>query len=568
MISAKYKNLKIAKEKGINVPDLIYISAKDDLKSLKKFLKNSSSKYFIIRSCIPIEDGSGKSYAGHFQSSDMIHKKDVLSLIEEYREKNKKLIKNYGLKSRPDLFVQEYIEANMGGVLFYPWKHFDKHFLVDFSLDGVKSSVEGNTSDSVLVSIDDKYEIKNNDIVDLKNNKLKSELKKLVIELKSIFNFKFDVEWAFDGNNIYLLQIRAVTIEPNAILPQNDLIKKKNEKILEEGNWVYNEFSESMGILSPFSFSLIKYLYVNNISFIQDKLYFKAKSVNFIKLLTNGQVLVNIENYKNFYKDKSLFTAFKRGFRSKKSMDEINNFIESYYNKDNKVEFNINLLIEIFGYYQISIIYCYILNKKFDQGEYFSNEYEASNILGLKKPKKIVINDWNQLKLFLKKLFLYEYDKLKQSVIKIENFSFLDINEYIENKYDSKKLIKSYRDSLSDSIYDLNFFYSNGYELSNNSKNINRILGEVFVVSNPNILIFQFPKDVILIAPYFRNEWIPYIENFKAIILENGGLLSHSAIVAREKNISYIIRQKGITLKFKTGDNIKYDEKKGEFVKR
>jgi pyruvate,water dikinase len=60
----------------------------------------------------------------------------------------------------------------------------------------------------------------------------------------------------------------------------------------------------------------------------------------------------------------------------------------------------------------------------------------------------------------------------------------------------------------------------------------------------------------VLVAPYFDNAWVTQIDKFKGIVLEQGGTLSHSAIVAREKNIPYRIHWEGATTEFKTGDFI------------
>lgn len=62
--------------------------------------------------------------------------------------------------------------------------------------------------------------------------------------------------------------------------------------------------------------------------------------------------------------------------------------------------------------------------------------------------------------------------------------------------------------------------------------------------------------------------WVPLFPSAKALLVERGGLLSHSAIVAREMGIPTIVSIKGLTQKIKTGDKIRMNGETGliEFI--
>ena len=62
--------------------------------------------------------------------------------------------------------------------------------------------------------------------------------------------------------------------------------------------------------------------------------------------------------------------------------------------------------------------------------------------------------------------------------------------------------------------------------------------------------------------------WVPLFPSAKALLVERGGLLSHSAIVAREMGIPTIVSVKGLTEKIKTGDKIRMNGETGliEFI--
>ncbi|WP_127716969.1 phosphoenolpyruvate synthase [Halobacteriovorax sp. HLS] len=57
--------------------------------------------------------------------------------------------------------------------------------------------------------------------------------------------------------------------------------------------------------------------------------------------------------------------------------------------------------------------------------------------------------------------------------------------------------------------------------------------------------------------------WVPLFPSAKALLVERGGLLSHSAIVAREMGIPTIVSVKGLTEKIKTGDKIRMNGETG-----
>ncbi|MCH8519293.1 MAG: hypothetical protein LAT82_00895 [Nanoarchaeota archaeon] len=592
--SNKFKYLNIAKNKGINVPDLIYINFENyNQDTVKLFLKKSSSKYFIIRSAIQVEDSISKSYAGHFYSSSKISKENILKELLTVKNKNEELITEYNLDLKVTLFIQEFIDSKIGGISFFPWKYYSKHFLTNISTSGIQNCVNGVDSTSYLISIDKLFKIsKYEDSLNLIDEFIKEKLISLILKLKEIFSFKFDIEWIYYNKQIYLVQIRPVTIEPSSILNENENIKKYNITQLNknstqlEMNWQFTQFSENLGILSPLSFSLIQKLFNESNTYLQE-INFKALNSNYLHRLTNGQVLVNVDKYNSNFNNCSIFSAFLRGLNNYKQLNLINEFIENYL-KSQKSKFNYNLIVKIFGYWQQSIIYSYGFKEKFNSNYYSHNEYELTNIFPLPTPSFKYLKNWNLVKNLLKLLFLFELNKLKIELQKSNfDFQFLEFDYYLQIRHNSShfssslntsKIRENYIKDLELGVFDIEFFLENSNQKvksSLNSKKIKSIKGEVIVIKNSNLNLEQLhitliPKSEkkILISKYFKNEWISQIENFKAIILELGGELSHSAIVAREKNIPYVIQQKDITSKFKTGDLIYYNSKTSSFEKK
>ena len=75
--------------------------------------------------------------------------------------------------------------------------------------------------------------------------------------------------------------------------------------------------------------------------------------------------------------------------------------------------------------------------------------------------------------------------------------------------------------------------------------------------------IFKDKKDYVLVTPMTRPEIVPFLNNAKAIITDEGGITCHAAIVARELKKSCIIGTKIATSVLKDGDEVEVDADKG-----
>ena len=70
-------------------------------------------------------------------------------------------------------------------------------------------------------------------------------------------------------------------------------------------------------------------------------------------------------------------------------------------------------------------------------------------------------------------------------------------------------------------------------------------------------------KGDILIAETTSPEVMPACSKAAAIVTNQGGLMSHAAIVSRELNIPCIVATENATSIFRTGDQVEVDANKG-----
>ncbi|MGB3023911.1 MAG: PEP-utilizing enzyme [Candidatus Saccharimonadales bacterium] len=77
----------------------------------------------------------------------------------------------------------------------------------------------------------------------------------------------------------------------------------------------------------------------------------------------------------------------------------------------------------------------------------------------------------------------------------------------------------------------------------------------------------DFPVDAVLICSVTTPDFVPLMQKACAIVTDNGGILSHAAIVARELGKPCIVGTGNATMSFKTGDRVLVDADKGTVVK-
>jgi phosphoenolpyruvate synthase/pyruvate phosphate dikinase len=67
----------------------------------------------------------------------------------------------------------------------------------------------------------------------------------------------------------------------------------------------------------------------------------------------------------------------------------------------------------------------------------------------------------------------------------------------------------------------------------------------------------------VLVAPITDPGWTPYFLNAAAIVMDQGGVLSHGSIVAREYGIPCVVNVGPATQIIKTGQTIEVDGDRG-----
>ncbi|MEO6761428.1 MAG: PEP/pyruvate-binding domain-containing protein [Candidatus Saccharimonadales bacterium] len=146
---------------------------------------------------------------------------------------------------------------------------------------------------------------------------------------------------------------------------------------------------------------------------------------------------------------------------------------------------------------------------------------------------------------------------LKRSVGNIEHGWFFDNGEItLIGEIDTRELWQRYVDFKSSSSAVAGVVASNG------SKHF--VSGEVVVVNSPTDNV---EDGKIVVVPFTSPSYVPLMRKAKALVTDHGGMMSHTAIVAREFNLPCIVGTKQATKVLQNSDKVVLDLVTGEIIK-
>ncbi len=332
----------------INKREIVEETIEEIKTKLNEFPNDS---YFAVRSSAGNEDSKENSFAGQFDTFLYVKKEDIIpkvkevymsafsDRIESYRKEN-----NINEISIPSVIVQKMIKSEKSGVAF------GANPITSNIKETVISAVYGLGSGLVDgIANADTYIITNGNIVKeiakknvmhiLENEKViekaipenliskqvldDSEIlkvKELVEKANNFFGRFQDIEWAFEGKKLYLLQSRPITT-----------LGKKNSETAKINVFDNSNIVESYGgITTPLTFSFIRMVYENvyielckifNVS--QEKIEMNSSIFKNMLALIDGRV------YYNLYGWYSMLSMFPGLGNNKKFMEQMMGVKES-----------------------------------------------------------------------------------------------------------------------------------------------------------------------------------------------------------------------------------------------
>ncbi|MEJ2281216.1 MAG: PEP/pyruvate-binding domain-containing protein [Candidatus Bathyarchaeota archaeon] len=257
---AKARNLSILQKMGLNVPKTFVIPFEafenykiygdSIIEKVVKFLETilDVNKKYSIRSSANAEDSSLISFAGQFETQlNCQNLSDVKKAVEStwisaYSEKSTIYKSDLG-HSDADLkmavIVQEMVEPQFSGVVF------TKNPLTGLD-EVIVETVDGYCDSLVQKGVTpERWVYKWGKLIEFPGNRSKRyeiilKIIETALEISEKLDASIDLEWAYDGNQIFWLQMREITALKNTCLYSNRLSKEFLPGIIVPLVWSVN----------------------------------------------------------------------------------------------------------------------------------------------------------------------------------------------------------------------------------------------------------------------------------------------------------------------------------------
>lgn len=348
MVIDNIPNWFVASYTGFDVENKCIIEeAKKEIEdSLKEFQED---EYFAVRSSAGNEDSAENSFAGQFDTFLYVKKADVVGkVLEVYMSAFSERIETYRKENNikeitiPSVIVQKMFKSEIAGVAFgaNPVNSNVKETVVTavFGLgsglvDGIATADTYTIKDGKIeksIAKKDYCHIFENGIVvqkeveeSLKEKQILTDeqilqVKDLVKKASEYFGRFQDIEWAYEGEKLYLLQSRPITTLTNN--------KDGKINIFDNSNIV-----ESYGgITTPLTFSFIRMVYEN--VYIELCKIFKVEQEKIeinSQMFKNMLALIDGRVYYNLYGWYGLLSMFPGLGNNKKFMEQMMGVKES-----------------------------------------------------------------------------------------------------------------------------------------------------------------------------------------------------------------------------------------------
>lgn len=231
-------------------------------------ISDRSDATFAVRSSSPDEDGDVQSMAGQFESVLNVRPDDVPNQVA--RVWNSVPARPGENVSRPAVIVQEMVNATRAGVAFSADPVTgSRSVAVVSATEGTGDSLVDGTDEGTTVRIDTGGLIlqKTGDgdaagSADLLPDDLARHVAALSRSAETVRGTPQDIEWATDGETLFLLQSRPITALPEDAFPSRQAGDSRFSKRDPVRLWDNSNIAESYtGITTPLTFSFARRAY-------------------------------------------------------------------------------------------------------------------------------------------------------------------------------------------------------------------------------------------------------------------------------------------------------------------
>ena len=449
MYGSKADNLIKLRDAGINVPAFTIISARDDVELSEKltFVSEGSASLYAVRSSCNLEDGAGSSFAGQFDTYLNVRPEEVPAKIKLCRESmysdNVKKYMEYHHLSDEDLkmcvIVQEMADADKAGVLFTSNPQGILNESVISVARGLGEGVVSGSSETTT------YYYNNTDKVYYYEGRedllSESEIDRLIdtsVKIKEILGEYLDIEYAFAGDRLYILQARPITT-----------ISGASPLILDNSNIV----ESYPGLSLPLTVSFVHMVYSGVFKGVSRRVLKNEKELNrHTEVFGN---MVGNANGRMYYKISNWYTVLKFLPFSKKIIPVWQEMLgvknRGYDNSDVELSPFVRFMTYVNSFYELISVPRHMrsLEKKFTEtNRYFYERYSPESsppeLIGLfGEIREKLLDIWDVT--LLNDTYSFVFTALVKNRLKKKKADDAYINRYISgiSNIESMKPIKA-----------------------------------------------------------------------------------------------------------------------------
>lgn len=600
-----HEDVNSVNEASVKINDLINDAEfpEDIGKEIKKQFKELNAEYVAVRSSATAEDSSIASWAGELDSYLNVTSDNLFESVKKcwaslftpraiFYRFEKGLEKE---KVSVAVVVQKMVQSEISGITFtvHPVTQDEDQMIIEAGY-GLGEAIVGGmiTPDSYVIdksdmsimdiniSKQDKQIVKSEkgtDITAVKSEDQEKqkldgkqiiELAKICIDIEKHYGFPCDIEWTYERGKFYIVQSRPITT-----LTKSKPVGKKEDYIFiyrfKKLPYLVSDFlMQGYAKHEPFFYYINGFWY----AYFPKGKYEEALNEGLDNIKSKGWV----EKYDLEYKQlisKSLDFEKVLNNESKLSEERLNKFLD---------------------YIKILLTYYYHLDH-FSTDKVFAESEKNKSL----KPS---VNKMGEMKYFFRErineIFFYPESLLKKYLQKISkncdipfeilySYSVEEMGKVIDGFELPEKEIQK-RSTQYAMYYDgKEYHYFTGKEsqtkideiheepesddtLKGIPANKGKVTAKARVLEytledfgKTESLIKSMKKGEILVTETTGPEIIVACNKASAIVTDEGGLLSHAAIVSRELGIPCIVGTKFATSLIKTGDEIEVDADNG-----
>ncbi len=581
---------------------------------IQKTYKNLAAEYVAVRSSATSEDSADAAWAGQLDTFLNTREEDLITNIQKcwaslftpraifYRFEKELHDSHISVA----VVIQKMIESEVSGIAFsvHPVTEDRNQLIIEAGYGLGESIVSGQITPDSYVVTKNPREILDKNIFTQEKGLFRSkdggnnwqnipkekaekssltdhqiqELSQIILDIENHYGFPCDIEWAIENNQIYITQSRPITTLKKIQVPEMKQASEFNPNILDYQRLF--QVGSAKYILS--SIFMEYYKKMNALLTYKDNLwgvYLPLKEVE--KTLEEGVKLYGDKEicqkyYAEFKKyiseSQEVFTEILE--KKTLSLEDLNQYIKTvvkHWEYYIKTEF----------FYTDTAFLESAHNKIIEEN---FKDFESNKTQGREHLNRLIFIKDSYVNKLIHKLAI-------QFNIPFEDLNNYDINE-LQGLYQNQVIEKEELDQRKQSFISIasngaiqNLYGDKAIELIDSflshSENSHTIKGQVankgivkatafvlhFDIENFdsfNEIIQSMEEGQILVTETTSPELMLACKKASAIVTNQGGMMSHAAIVARELNIPCIVGTGDATSIIKTGDTIEVNADKGE----